>query len=148
MTALEFLQDINDINERINVISKDLEDTEEIERLYEMANRATTSFSGMPSYRDPQSREKLLVKLVDLRYSVNELIDKYVDKKLEAYRLFMKFSRPIFVDIMICRHIKSMKWNEMEKKMHYSERHLQRLEDEAIRELDAILAEEYPDDND
>ena len=74
----EYLSQAYHIDQRIN--SK----LEQISSLRALATKATTTFSDMPKgQRVVQSRENIIVKVLDLGYLINADIDSLVDFKAD-----------------------------------------------------------------
>ena len=145
MRAREYLEKISKMNKEINSTIKELEEYERMEEIFEIATRITSSWDDMPRHRDPQSREKLIVKLIDMKYDINNLIDKYVDMKMEAIRLINRLSKAEYIELLICRYIDDMEWSEVSKKTHYSENYVHKLHRKALAEFDQILITEDVD---
>ena len=141
MRARDYLERISKLNKEVNSTLKELEEYERMQEIFEIATRVTSSWSDMPRHRDPQSREKLLVKLIDMKYDVNDLIDRYVDRKMEAIMLINRLSKAEYVELLICRYIDDMEWREVSKTTHYSENYVLKLHRKALAEFDQILAD-------
>ena len=109
-----------------------------------MATRSTSYISDMPRspQRDNQAREKLLVKLIDMEYDTNKMIDKYVDLKTEIEVKLYRLSRTEYIDILYYRYFEYMSYKEISYEMHISQSYAYKLHDKALNEFDRILEDD------
>lgn len=112
-----------------------------IEELESTVNRATTVMSDMPrpACMDITKREKMLVKLIDMKVDLNEEVDRFVDYKLEVISFIRKLPNPEHRIILVARYIKYMSWDKIESVLGYKRRKTLQVHGEALAELEKIL---------
>lgn len=135
MNAREYLENIRTMDKEIS--SRLIM----IEELESAVTSASVKYSDMPrpATHDNTSREKMLVKLVDLKHEINAEIDDFVDYKREAIELIRKLSNPEYRIIIINRYFKYKTWVEIENSTGTCMRRSQQLHNKAIKELDSLL---------
>ena len=131
MTAREYLSQARMIDARIN--SKLIE----LQRIRELATRATGTVSDMPRNPSPdlQQMENRVVKIVDLEKEINAEIDELVDLKREITRRVKSIPNTEYQLLLEKRYLCFMPWEKIAVDMGYSIQHIYRLHDWALREF-------------
>lgn len=138
MTVKEFLNRARFIDQEINA------KIDHLEKLDSMVHRVTTSISEMPGKNQPDNaeREKLIVKMIDLKWEINEEIDKLVDSKREINRLIGKIEKEKHRLLLELRYINICTWEEVAEKMGVTERSIYRMHGAALLDAAAIYNEQ------
>lgn len=61
-----------------------------------------------------------MAKIIDLQREINDKIDEYVNRKLEAIRLINKLEDDISINILIQRYINYKSWDEIAESLSYT----------------------------
>ncbi len=111
-----------------------------LERIDSMVNRVTPVLSDMPAdpSRDNHKREKLLVKMIDLKWEINEQIDELVDTKREINKLIEKIPTKEHKLLLELRYVNLFSWEKISEQMDISLRHVYRLHGAALLEADKV----------
>lgn len=134
MTPKEYLEQIKKLDCLIeNKLS-------EKQSVYDMVTNVTATMTGMP--HAPGVSDKIgngVSKLIDLEHEIDELIDKYVDKKREVQNIIVQL--PANQYHVLYKHYFEYKTHEqIAEETHYSERHVRRLIEEGLQLLCPIMS--------
>lgn len=145
MTVKEYLGQAYRIDQRIN--SK----MEQIASLNLLAQKATTVFSDMPgnTTRNIHRMEDVIIKIVDMESEINADIDSLVDLKKEIAEVIHSVSNLEYQTLLELRYLCFKSWEQIAVLMGYNVRHLYRLHDEALQEIEipeAEAGEQLPSD--
>lgn len=111
-----------------------------LERIDSMVNRVTPVLSDMPAdpCRDNHKREKLLVKMIDLKWEINEEIDKLVDTKREIMEFISKIGSNSYRLLLELRYVNLCTWERIAEIMDISLSTVYRMHGAALLEADII----------
>lgn len=125
------------IDQRIN--SK----LEQVSSLRALATKATVTFSDMPKGSgDVHSREKIIVKIIDLEHGINADIDALVDLKAEIIEKIKLVPNVEYQMLLELRHVCFKAWDEIADAMNFSVQHVFRLHSTALQELSKKIEDE------
>ena len=132
MTAKEYLSQAQRIDQRIN--SK----LEQVRSLHSLAEKATTTLSGMPKSDTPSvSRmEEVIVKMVDLEEEINCDVDALVDLKHEIVTVIKRLDDTEHQTLLELRYLCFMRWEAIAVELSYSSPHMFRLHDAALKAVE------------
>ena len=134
MTVKEFLN-------RARYLDKEIDaKIDHLERIDSMVNRVKPVLSDMPAdpCRDNRKREKLLVKMIDLKWEVNEEIDKLVDTKREIMQLIEKVPKKEYKLLLEMRYVNLYTWEKIAEQLEVAVRHVYRMHGAALLEADKV----------
>lgn len=131
MDAKTYLSQAYRIDQRIN--SK----LEQIVSLRELATKATSTLSDMPSSgtRNIHSMEGIITKMVDLEEEINIDIDTLVDLKREFVTIIKKINNPEYQTLLELRYLCFKTWEQIAVDMGYSVQHIFRIHDKALKDV-------------
>lgn len=136
MTVKELLNSHYEINLAIDV------KLEQLEELKSLATKVTVTYSESHStgtHADKVGR--FSAKMVDLENEINEEIDKLVEVKLKIKGILAAVKDPKHKAILERRYILNESFEKMAEKINYSSRHIQRMHNAAIEQLEKIYAD-------
>lgn len=137
MTIRELLKSHSAINSLIDV------KLEHIAELRSLAAKVTASpFSeshAKGTYTDRVGRTT--ARIVDLENEINQEIDKLVDLKIKIRDLISALPDGLYRTILERHYILNESWEKISEKVDYSRRHISRLHDKAIDELEELFGE-------
>jgi len=112
----EYLSQAYRIDQRIN------NKIEEAERLRSLAENVTTTFSetGSCGVFDPQSKENIITKLLDLNSEIQKEIEYLLDLKKNIREKIKTISKPEFRMILEMRYINFYSFEQIANEMHYN----------------------------
>ena len=123
------LKDITDLDRLIRHKIKMLEelraDAEELTGL-SMGERVQVSFSN--------NAMRKVDRLIDLTREVEKDLDRLVDMKIEALKVFRELA-PEDQEIMERRYLRGQTWEEIAKALGYSKRQLYRKRDKILKDV-------------
>lgn len=135
MNAKEYLSQATKLDQ---VISCKLRQREELEAL---AKRTTLDItmervSGGKLTKSPM--EDATVRLIDLCNEIDEIIDEYIDLKIEILESINKVKRPADRLLLEMRYLEGRSWQEIAYYLDYSERTVYKIHTRALKEIDKI----------
>ena len=132
MTAKEYLSQAHRIDQRIN--SK----LEQVRSLRALAEKATSTLSGMPKSDSPNSSrmEEVIVKMIDLEEEINRDVDALVDLKHEIVTAIKCLDNTEHQTLLELRYLCFMRWEAIAVELSYSSPHMFRLHDEALKAIE------------
>lgn len=138
MDAKTYLSQAYRIDQRIN--SK----LEQIVSLRELATKATSTLSDMPSSgtRNIHSMEGIITKMVDLEEEINIDIDTLVDLKREFVTIIKKINNPEYQTLLELRYLCFKTWEQIAVDMGYDLRYLHKLHGRALESCDINFEED------
>lgn len=103
-----------------------------------MVNKVTTTMSDMPNSPVPDNakREKLLVKMIDLRWEINEEIDKLIDTKREINKFIGKLDNRGHRLLLELRYVNICTWEKIAEIMDISLSTVYRMHGSALVEAE------------
>ena len=133
MDAKAYLSQAYRIDQRIN--SK----LEQIVSLRELATKATSTLSDMPSSgtRNIHSMESIITKMIDLENEINQDIDMLVDLKREFVKIIKRINNPECQTLLELRYLCFKTWEQIAVEMGYSIQNAYKMHERA---LDAVSA--------
>lgn len=135
MTVKEFLN-------RARYLDKEIDaKIDHLERIDSMVNRVTPVLSDMPAdpCRNNNKREKLLVKMIDLKWEINEEIDKLVDTKREIVKFISQIDNNSYRLLLELRYVNLCTWEKIASVMDITERSVYRIHGAALLAADEIF---------
>ena len=131
MDAKTYLSQAYRIDQRIN--SK----LEQIVSLRELATKATSTLSDMPSSgtRNIHPMESIITKMVDLEEEINIDIDTLVDLKREFVTIIKKINNPEYQTLLELRYLCFKTCEQIAVDMGYSVQHIFRIHDKALKDV-------------
>ncbi len=135
MTVKEYLN-------RARFLDKEIDaKIDHLERIDSMVNRVTPVLSDMPAdtCRDNHKREKLLVKMIDLKWEINEEIDKLVDTKREIVKFISQIDNNSYRLLLELRYVNLCTWERIASVMDITERSVYRMHGAALLAADEIF---------
>jgi len=135
MNAKEYLSQAFRLDQRIN--SK----LEQVASLKKMATKATACIqAGRVSGTSQRgSREKALVKMIDLEYEIDADIDRLVDLKRAMFNFVANVNHGSHRMLLELRYLEEKTWEEVAETMGYELRWVYRLHSRALKEADREL---------
>lgn len=131
----EFLERHYEISRSIDV------KLEQIEELKSLAKKVTTGpfteSHAAGGYTDRVGRTT--ARIVDLEREINEEIDRLVDVREEILGLIYMLSDGISRVLLERRYLLHEGWERIAEKLGYSPRHITRLHNRALEELESVL---------
>ena len=133
MTTKEYLSQAHRIDQRIN--SK----LEQIKSLRSLAEKATSTLSGMPKSDTPNTSrmEEVIVKMIDLEEEINADIATLVDLKREISTVIKQVDNLEHQTLLEQRYLCFMRWEDIAVQMTYSMQHLFRHHNDALKAVEA-----------
>jgi hypothetical protein len=116
LKAKEYLRQIKTMDAKINT------DIEELASLEALATK-TTSVLGDERVQSSGSQQKMadaVVKIADLRNSINEQIDRFIDFKEEVKNLLFESCDSECISLLYKRYFQDKKWEEIAVEMKYT----------------------------
>ena len=133
MTVKEYLNRARLLDKEINA------KIDHLERIDAMVNRVTPVLSDMPHQpTDNQKREKLLVKMIDLKWEINDAIDDLVDTKREAMKLIGQIDNGSYRLLLELRYVNLCTWEKIAEIMDVSLSTVYRMHGTALLEAEKI----------
>lgn len=135
MTVKEYLN-------RARFLDKEIDaKIDHLERIDSMVNRVTPVLSDMPAdpCKDNHKREKLLVKMIDLKWEINEEIDKLVDTKREIVKFISQIDNSSYRLLLELRYVNLCTWERIASVMDITERSVYRMHGAALLAADEIF---------
>lgn len=134
MTAKEYLKQIWWVDREIN------EKMSELEYLQTKAEGLGGSGSqGAQSKGNTKDKiSAIVIKIVDLQTYINMQTDKLIDLRTKITKQICKMRDQKSRVILSCRYIRHMKWEQIEKELHYEQRTLMRIHRNALKEFEAM----------
>lgn len=138
MDVKAYLSQAYRIDQRIN--SK----LEQIVSLRELATKATSTLSDMPSSgtRNIHSMEGIITKMVDLEEEINIDIDTLVDLKREFVSNIKKINNPEHQTLLELRYLCFKTWEQIAVGMGYDLRYLHKLHGRALENCEINFKED------
>lgn len=138
MTAREYLSQARMIDARIN--SKLIE----LQRIRELATRATGTVSDMPRNPSPdlQQMENRVVKIVDLEKEINAEIDELVALKRDIRELIAQIRKPEYRTLLELRYLGFKTWEAVAEEVGFEPRTVYRLHNNALRIIERLMRSE------
>lgn len=134
MKAKIYLQEIRKLDRKIN--NKQIE----LESLRALVTSITPTLKEV-NVQSNGSQDRLgdtMVKIIDLQNEINEQIDKYVDRKLEAIRLINKLEDDVSANILIRRYINYESWETIADALHYTRQGIHKKHGQALLDFEKV----------
>lgn len=134
MNPKEFLNQGYRIEERIEV------KFEQIRRLKALAEKATATYTDQPhgSTRRIDSRERILVKIINLENKVNQEIDRYIDTNQMIQKRISEISDIDCRTVLELRYLSRKKWSDIAVEMGYCLTHIYTLHNKGLNEIQML----------
>ena len=131
MTAKEYLNQAYWLDRRID--SK----LEQLSALKNMATKTTSVMSDdvVSHTRNVHSAQDIIVKMIDMQNEINADIDRLVDLKREIMHVIKAVKNPEQQTLLELRYLCFKSWEFVAEQMGYNVRHIYRLHDEAIEQI-------------
>ena len=136
MTVRELLNSHYEVNMAIDI------KLEQLEEIKSLATKVTATYSESHSTGTHADRVGCFTaKMIDLENEINDEVDKLVDIKLKIKGILATVKDPKHKAILERRYILNESFEKIAEKINYSSRHIQRMHNAAIEQLETI----YPD---
>ncbi len=111
---------------------------EQVQRLKALATKASATLVDDPvsGSHDPQRREEIICKIVDLQAEINADIDRLVDLKRELRETIEGIPNAEYRTLLELRYINFRKWEEIAVAMGYTPRNVRYIHERAIEYLE------------
>ncbi len=132
MTAKEYLNQAYWLDRRIG--SK----LEQLSALKEMATKTTVAMTtDVVNRTQNMSRmQEVIDKIIDMQNEINEDIDRLVDLKRDIMHIIKAENNTEYQTLLELRYLCFKSWDSIAKQMGYSIRHIYRLHDEAVEQME------------
>ena len=132
MTAKEYLNQAYWLDRRIE--SK----LEQLSALKEMATKTTVAMTtDVVNRTQNMSRmQEVINKIIDMQNEINEDIDRLVDLKRDIMHIIKAENNTEYQTLLELRYLCFKSWDSIAKQMGYSIRHIYRLHDEAVEQME------------
>lgn len=132
MTAKEYLNQAYWLDRRID--SK----LEQLSALRGLATKTTSVMSDdvVSHTRNVHSMQDVIAKIVDMQAEINSDIDRLVDLKSEIMHTIKTVKNPEHQTLLELRYLCFKSWDDVAEDMGYNIRHIYRLHDEAVEQVD------------
>lgn len=138
MSAKEFMRELR----RMDVlIDRKCEQLEELRTTAENMTIALNPDKVQTS--NTNSRENLLVRIVDLEHKINGEIDYYAERKEKAMEIIDSLEDDRFIDILYMWYLERKTWEQIAVNLGYSYRRVTQLHGHALQALDKKIAENF-----
>ena len=136
MTVKELLNSHYEVNMTIDL------KLEQLEELKNLATKVTATYSESHSVGTHADRTgRFTAKMIDLENELNDEIDKLVDIKLKIKGVLGTVTNATHKAILERRYILNESWEKMAEKIGYSSRHIQRMHNAVVEQLEEIYPE-------
>ncbi len=116
MKAKSYLQQIRRLDKKIN--NKQMQ----LESLQELVTNITPILKDV-NVQSNASQDRLgdtMAKIIDLQNEINNEIDLYINKKLEAIKLINTIGDDVSISILTQRYINYKRWDEIADNLSYT----------------------------
>ena len=110
---------------------------EQLSALKNMATKTTSVMSDdvVSHTRNVHSAQDIIVKMIDMQNEINADIDRLVDLKREIMHVIKAVKNPEQQTLLELRYLCFKSWEFVAEQMGYNVRHIYRLHDEAIEQI-------------
>lgn len=131
MTAKEYLNQAYWLDKRID--SK----LEQLSALKEMATKTTAVMSDdmVCHSRNVHNMQDVIAKIIDMQNEINADIDRLMDLKSEIMHVIKSVKNPEQQTLLELRYMCFKSWEYVAEQMGYNIRHIYRLHDEAMEQI-------------
>lgn len=139
MTTKEYLNQVDRLN---RMIDNKLSEIYQLKTLVCSISVATDT----EKVKSSGSQDKMgdaIVKIVDMEKETDEMIDKMLDVKKKIVSQIESIKNTNYYDVLCCRYIGRMTFEEIAKKTNYSWRQVVRIHDLAVEEFEKMYKNEY-----
>lgn len=114
---------------------------EQIASYNALATRATSTISGLPGggTKNVHRMENIIIKIADLEKEISVQIEELVEIKTNITHLIERLDKPEYQLVMELRYLCMKSWEQISVELGYNNRHVRRMRDEAVCELDKIV---------
>ena len=135
MTVKEYLSRPGKLEEEIQ------RDRDNLAAMRSVAERCTTSLS-FTAGRNPSPRkdafESVMLEIASEEEKIEEKVKLLAQMEMDVLKMIKMLSNKDQQTVMRAKYIDRLTWGNISKKAHVSSRHAQRLEEEALRELEKM----------
>lgn len=106
-----------------------------------LATRATSTLSGLPGAgtQNVHRLENIIIKIADLEKEISDQIEELVEIKTDITHMIEKLEKPEYQLVLELRYLCMKSWEQISVELGYNNRHVRRMRDEAICELEKIV---------
>lgn len=135
MNIKEYFENAYRIDHRIN--SK----FEQLASYNALATRASSTLSGLPGggTKNVHRMENIIIKIADLEKEICEQIEELVVIKTNITHMIEKLDKPEQRLVLELRYLCMKSWEQISVELGYNNRHVRRMRDEAVCELEKIM---------
>ena len=138
MTAKEYLNQANRIDQRINI------KIEQVQSLRDLATKASSTLSHTPNSgtRNPHRMEDVITKIVDLEAEINQDLMRLVDLKREIVTA-ISHVEPLELQILLeQRYLCFKTWEQIAVELQFDLRWVHRMHKKALEKVAIIRCSE------
>ena len=135
MRAKTYLQQIRRLDRKIN--NKQIQ----LESLRELVTNITPILKDI-NVQSNGSQDRLgdtMAKIIDLQNEINNEIDLYVNRKLEAIKLINAMEDDISINILIQRYINYKMWDEIADNLNYTRQGVLKKHGQALLNFEKVF---------
>lgn len=135
MRAKSYLQQIRRLDRKIN--NKQVQ----LESLRELVTNITPILKNI-NVQSNGSQDRLgdtMTKIIDLQNEINNEIDLYVNRKLEAIKLINAMEDDVSINILIQRYINYKRWDEIADNLNYTRQGVLKKHGQALLNFEKVF---------
>lgn len=135
MRAKTYLQQIRRLDRKIN--NKQIQ----LESLRELVTSITPILKDI-NVQSNGSQDRLgdtMAKIIDLQNEINNEIDLYVNRKLEAIKLINAMEDDVSINILIQRYINYKRWDEIADNLNYTRQGVLKKHGQALLNFEKVF---------
>lgn len=135
MTAKEYLQQMRDIDIKVNLKQK------ELEKLYASITSITSNISPdiVQGSKNQDRLGEAVANIIDLQNEINADIDKLISLKRKTMRMVDKLPAPL-CQLVYLRYFQFLTWEKIAEEMNYSCRQVIRLHEASLIVLEHTMS--------
>ena len=111
----------------------------QVRALRETSQRTTGTLDAPRGSSHASRIEECMAHAVDLEREILSDYDALLARKREMGRLIARVRRPDLRLLLELRYLSQWDWQRVADALHYDRRHVQRLHDQALREVEGLL---------
>lgn len=134
MTAKNYLKQANILELKITTIAT------KIEKLRDISNNISRIYNDdITGNANTNKIENIICSIVQLEYELKNIITQYIQKIKEIQEKINYIKNDTYKNILRLKYIDNLSMENISELLNYTERHLYRLEKNALKELELIL---------
>ena len=134
--AKEYLMQIGKLNTLIRIKQEELA---EVTAKAGVGSVGYDNDGSTNASRDIHKQERLYLKMIELKESINRDLEEYMMKRDEVLRTVSKLKDQSEIDVLYKRYFQFMKWEEIAEDMCYTERYIYNIHGNALQHLQEFI---------